>query len=282
MIRSNKAGFDRELLGRWAGTDFSDKRVPTFLLGFFRSGTTLAQEVLAAHPGIFVADEADFVSAMQRELHRIDSSKLGTAEKLRKLDRTGIQRLRDFYWNRVDGRYGDEIGERLLVDKFTLNTVDLGLINVVFPDARIVFAMRDPRDVCLSCFMQLMVPTPATVHLLSWPGTIGLYVQVMDWWLHVKPLLTLDCFELRYEEAVTRFEETYRGMFDFLDLAWDPGVADFHKRSAERFIASPSRTQVAQPLYTSSVARWRKYEKEFGVFAGPLRPFIRAYGYEEA
>lgn len=281
LIQANQAGFDRELMGRWSGHAFpQDQPTPIFLVGFFRSGTTLTQEVLGAHPDIFVADETDFVWAMQRELQQMDGSADSIPDKLRKLDLAGVLRLREFYWNRVKGRFGDSIGQRRLVDKFTLNTIDVGLINCIFPDAKVVFVMRDPRDVCVSCFMQLMVPTPATAHLLSWQGTADFYARVMDWWMHIRQRMTLDFIEFRYEDAVARFEPTYRQVFDFLGLAWDPGVANFHERAQKKHIASPSRNQVAQPLYSSSVARWRHYEAAFAPVAEKLDPFIRAFDYE--
>ena len=203
MLKANRAGFDRELLGRWSDAAFPpDQSPPTFLVGFMRSGTTLTQEVLDAHPGVFVADEADFIWAMHRELHLMDKAGGDTAEKLRRLDLAGVLHLREFYWSRVRQRFGDSIGDRMLVDKFTMNTIDLGLINSVFPDARVVFVMRDPRDVCVSCFMQLMVPSPATVHLLSWRGTAEFYAMVMDWWLHIRQYLTMPVIEFRHDNQV--------------------------------------------------------------------------------
>lgn len=281
MIKANTLGFSRELMGRWSDTSFSaDTPAPIFLIGFFRSGTTLTQEVLGVHPEIFVADETDFVWAMQRELQQMDGTNDTVPEKLRRLDERGIQRLREFYWRRVKDRFGDELGNRRLVDKFTLNTIDLGLINTVFPDAKVVFVMRDPRDVCLSCFIQLMVPTPATAHLQQWQGTAAFYAQVMDWWLHIRQHLTLDFIEFRYEDAVSQFEATYRRVFDFLGLSWDPAVLRFHEHAAKKYIASPSRNQVAQPLYNSSVARWRHYEQEFAPVADRLSPYISAFDYE--
>jgi tetratricopeptide (TPR) repeat protein len=281
MIKANTSGFDRELMGRWAGSAFpQDQPAPIFLVGFFRSGTTLTQEVLGAHPGVFIADETDFVWAMQRELHKMDGSTDSVPDKLRKLELHDVLRLRESYWNHVKGRFGDSLGQRRLVDKFTMHTIDLGLINCIFPDAKVVFVMRDPRDVCVSCFMQLMVPTPATAHLLSWQGTADFYALVMAWWMHIRQQMTLDFIEFRYEDAVGQFELTYRGVFDFLGLPWDPAVAKFHEHAQKKVIASPSRNQVVQPLYATSVARWRRYESEFAAVAAKLDPFIRAFGYE--
>ncbi|MDO8451093.1 MAG: sulfotransferase [Rhodoferax sp.] len=280
MLKANRAGFDRQLLSRWAGTEFPlDQPAPNFVLGFMRSGTTLTQEVLDAHPDVFVADEIDFVSAMKRELHERDRSNISTAEKLSRLDLPGVLHLREFYWKRVRERFGDAIEQRLFVDKFTMNTVDLGLINCVFPDAKVVFVMRDPRDVCLSCFMQLMVPTPTTVQLLSWEGTAKFYAEVMEWWMYIKQQMTLQFIEFRYEDVVSDFEQTYRKVFDFLGITWDAAVVDFHKSAARKFIATPSRSQVTQPLYASSVAKWRCFESDFAPINGVLAPYIRAFNY---
>jgi hypothetical protein len=155
----------------------------------------------------------------------------------------------------------------------------LGLINCIFPDAKVVFVMRDPRDVCLSCLLQTMTPTPSTVHLLTWTGTAAFYRQVMEWWMAIKERLALKFIEIRYEDAVTQFESTFRGVFDFLELTWDPAVADFHQQAAGKFIASPSFGQVAQPLYSSSVGRWRHYHAEFAPIESEIGPLVTAFGY---
>ncbi|MBN9562116.1 MAG: sulfotransferase [Alphaproteobacteria bacterium] len=281
LLKASKAGFDRELLGRWSGTVFPpDQPAPIFVIGFMRSGTTLTQEILGAHPDVFVADEEGFIPALNAALNRMDTTGAPVVEKLRRLDRSAVLRLRALYWQLVRQRFGGAIGQRAFVDKFTMNTVDLGLINVIFPDAKVVFVMRDPRDVCISCVMQLMVPSQTTVHLLTWRGTAEFYALVMDWWMHIKRLLTLHVIEFRYEDAVTQFQPVFRRVFDGLGLPWDPAVAEFHKNVSGKFIASPSRNQVAQPLYSSSVARWRHFEAEFAPVAGLLEPFVRAFHYE--
>jgi hypothetical protein len=177
-------------------------------------------------------------------------------------------------------RFG-EIGQPVVVDKTTMNTIDIGLINVVFPDAKVVFVLRDPRDVCLSCFMQTMIPTPSTVHLFTWRGTADFYAAMMDYWLAMRERLSLDFVEFRYEDAVAAFEPTFRRVFETAGLSWDPKVAEFHRNAAGRYIASPSFSQVAQPLYSSSVARWKAYEPDFEPVAGTLRPFMEAFGYGE-
>lgn len=280
IIRANQASLGRDVMARWADADLPQVcESPVFLVGFMRSGTTLTQEVLGAHPDVLVSDESDLVTATLRELHRMDPARLGTADKLRRLGRDGVIALRAFYWETARRRFGD-IGARVFVDKFTMNSVDAGFINAIFPDARMIFVQRHPRDVCLSCFMQLMVPSLTTVQLLDWERTARFYAQVMEWWHHIRPLMTMPVLEFRYEDAVAAFEGTFRRVFVFLDLTWDPGVAAFHERAPGRFIASPSRGQVARPLYASSVGKWRLYEPEFASVAATLAPVERALGYE--
>lgn len=280
MLEAHKNQFDAELLGRWAKVDFpSDQPAPVFLLGFMRTGTTLTQEVLGAHPGVFVADETDLVMSVVQELARRSKHQGSLAEQLRQLDLEGVLSLRAFYWQRARALYGDKIGDRLLLDKTTMNTIDLGLINCLFPDAKLVFLLRDPRDVCLSCIMQTMEPTPSTIHLFSWETTARFYAQVMDWWLTIKPILSMEFVEFRYEDAVFDFEAAFRKVFDLIELEWDPKVADFHKNAAGKYIASPSFSQVAQPLYTSSVGRWRHYQDEYEAIEQWLQPSLEAFGY---
>lgn len=280
MIDSNFEGFDAELLRRWSAADFAGERpAPVFVVGFYRSGTTLTQAVLATHPDVFVADEAGLVWDMKAELNRMVTGGGPTAKKLQALDLAGVKRLRQAYWHYARARFGADADKPVFVDKFTMNTLDIGVINVVFPDARVIFMLRDPRDVCLSCVTQLMVPTPATIHLLTWRGTAMFYALTMDWWLHVREMLTLKVIEVRYEDAVAAFEPTYRAVFEFLGLSWDPRAADFHRRAAGRFIASPSRNQVSRPLYASSVGRWRRFEKRYADVADLLDPLVTDLGY---
>ncbi len=281
-IAANIAGFAGDALpGRFAGQPLPGS-APVFVLGFYRSGTTLAQEVLRAHPRVFLSDEVGLLHAVQQELQRMQPGPEPVPEKLGRLDATGVARLRAAYWSAARGHHGASCDQGVFVDKFTLNTVDLGLIDTVFPDARVLFAMRDPRDVCLSCVQQLMVPGPATVHLLRLADTVSLYGQVMDFWLRIRERLALRWRLLRYEDAVSDFEGTFRPLFEFVGLDWRPEVIDFHRQAAGRYVASPSRNQVAQPLYRSSVARWRRYERQMAPVQAALAPFVAHFGYPAA
>lgn len=282
-LRRAMAGYTRASMERFAGHVFAAQpRAPVFLMGFFRSGTTLTQEVLNAHPDVFLADEAGLLHQMEQTLHRLRPGTDDVPTKLATLSHEDVEQLRAAYWAAAQGRYGAAADKGLFIDKFTLNTVDLGLINTVFPDAKVLFVMRDPRDVVLSCVMQLMVPTPATRHLLTLQDTASLYALVLQWWVQVRDQLSLSWMEFRYEDAVSDFEPTFKRVFEFLGLSWDQGVVNFHQRARGRFIASPSRNQVSQPLYRSSVARWRRYETALAPVQHLLAPFAARFGYPAA
>jgi len=282
-IARNKAGFDRALLQRWRPEDFADGLpAPVFLMGFLRSGTTLAEQVLAAHPQISTSDENSLINCLVRELGRISGCGEDVPAGLRKIDIEAAHQLRKLYWRRVEQEYGHEILSKRFIDKVALNSIDIGFISAIFPEAKILFALRDPRDVCLSCYTQSFQPATATINMLSWQGTARQYAAIMDLWLHVRADIAPEYLELRYEDTVGDFENTFRRVFALLDLEWMPEVARFHTQAKRRFIATPSFTDVSQPIYQSAIARWRHYEKHIADLLPILEPYLRAFGYAPA
>ncbi|QPK64235.1 sulfotransferase [Methylomonas sp. LL1] len=154
-LERNRAGFDRNLLQRWPVDTLIDDDLPApaFLLGFLRSGTILTEQVLGSHPDLIATDESSVIHELTQELQRISGVTGDHAKALSTLNLRRIKELRQFYWRRMREEYGDAVMAKQLVDKNALNTIELGVISVVFPEAKILFALRDPRDVCLSCFM---------------------------------------------------------------------------------------------------------------------------------
>ena len=279
-IARNKTGFDHAMLHSWSPGDFADNLpAPTFLLGFLRSGTTLTEQVLAAHPDVYTSDENDLIHGLIQELQRLTGCPDNIPAGLRKLDLAGVRKLRSYYWRRVKEEYGEEALKKRFVDKVALNSIDIGLISCVFPEARIIFALRDPRDVCLSCFQQAFNPSNVTVNLMTWEGVASQYAAVMDLWLHIKPMLQPRHLELRYEDTVNDFENSFRKVFALLDLQWSPEVSKFNEKAKGRYISTPSFAAVAQPIYTRALARWHNYEQFYTPVLPILAPYIEAFGY---
>lgn len=280
-LRRNMQDFDNALLKRWLANDLINDGLPApaFLMGFLRSGTTLTERVLEAHPSLMTTDESSIVFELTQKLETISGIADNHASALNSLGTEQIKQLRQFYWQRMREEYGEQVMHKQLVDKNALNTIDLGVISVVFPEAKILFALRDPRDISISCFMQAFTLTPATVNLLSLKGIAKQYAAVMDFWLTLRSLIQPAYLELRYEDTVADFQATYRGVFDFLGVEWLPEVERFHERAKGRYISTPSFAAVSQPIYSKAVARWKHYEKQLTPIMPLLERFIVAFGY---
>jgi tetratricopeptide (TPR) repeat protein len=282
VVERNRAGFNRELLHRWTREDFADDLpAPAFLMGFLRSGTTLTEQVLGAHPGVFTSDENSLVNGLTAELGRISGCPDDTAAGLRRIGLDQARARRRLYWQRVEEEYGQEALSKCFVDKVAMNSIDIGCIATLFPEARVLFALRDPRDVAVSCFMQAFQPAMATANLLTLDGIARQYAATMDLWLHLRDGLPCRWLELRYEDTVENFEPTFRRVFDLLGLEWRPEVEAFHEKAKGRYISTPSFAAVSQPIYRGSVARWRRYAAGLQDILPILEPYIAAFGYAD-
>jgi hypothetical protein len=127
--------------------------------------------------------------------------------------------------------------------------------------------------------MQAFVTSVATINLLTWEGIARQYAAVMGLWLSMRECIATSYLELRYEDAVTDFENQFRNLFTYLGLEWRPEVSQYHKKLAGKFMATPSYSAVAQPLYQSSLTRWQGYRLYFESIQSLIQPYIQAFGY---
>ncbi len=280
VVQANRSGFNESLLNRWSMEDFNDGLpAPAFLLGFFRSGTTLTEQVLAAHPDIVTTDETLYLYRTREELRRIVAGTGSVSENAVRLTLEQAHHLRKFYWDLVNQHLGDEVEGKIVVDKNALNSIDIGLINTLFPDARILFALRDPRDVCVSCFLQAFSPSDLTVHLLDWQNCAKFYAQVMGLWVGLRDKLGTRYIEVRYEDTVADLEDQARKILDLLDADWNSDVLAFHEQASQRYIGTPSFSDVSKPIYKTALARWRNYDTPITEVMPVLEPFVKEFGY---
>jgi Tfp pilus assembly protein PilF len=279
------AGYDatitRELLERWRDAQPDDGLPrPHLVAGFPRSGTTMAEQILGAHPNIVTSDEKPFLAMVGDELDRVVPGEWDASEKLAHVDADQVRRLRQVYWEQAGMLFSrKEIAERVVVDKNPLNLMHLGLVNVVFPEAKVIVLVRDPRDACLSCFTQHFRVNPAMIHFTTLAGTVDFYTAVMGFWLRLREQLTLDVLEIKYEDIVQDLEPHARQMLDRLDVEWDDAVLRFHERAHGRLISTPSYEAVTETVHARRIERWRKYERKFAPFLDRLQPFVEALGY---
>jgi tetratricopeptide (TPR) repeat protein len=245
-----------------------------------RSGTTLLEQVLDSHPGAISADELQTMSDM---VYLPLGQKAQSQDPIPQvLDRTPLEDLnevRQTYWRSMEGALRESIEGRVLIDKNPELTMLLPLVARVFPEMKVLFALRDPRDVVISCFTQQLPLNPVSVHYLTLEGTVKKYVKMMQAWIKLRGIIRNPWIEIRYEDMVTDLERQSRRALEFLGLPWDDRVLKYHSRAQTKHVHSPTYEAVTKPVYASSVGRWRNYEKHFEPYQDLLQPFVEAFGY---
>jgi tetratricopeptide (TPR) repeat protein len=250
------------------------QKSPVFLLGFPRSGTTLLDQILSSHSQIAVLEEKENLEDFYVRFP-------ATPERLAELMSCSageLQTWRDTYWKRV----GDEIelnDDRVVVDKLPLNTILLPYIRQLFPAAKIVFALRDPRDSVFSCFQQRFGMNQAMFQFLKLDTAVRYYDQVMSLARIYKEQLAIPMHVVRYESVITDFDDQVRGVLEFLGLPWEDGVRDYQSTARQRRISTPSARDVTRPLYTTSIGKWQHYHEAIGGHFDPLRKWVEYWGY---
>jgi len=249
---------------------------PVFVVGFPRSGTTLLELALDAHPQLKSMDEQRFV---QDALDELIAAGAAYPQHLRGVAPDVLERVRANYWERVAKKVKLAPGERL-VDKNPLNILRLPAIQRVFPNARILLAVRHPCDVILSCYMQ-QFRAPDFALLCRSIESLGVgFRRTFDYWYGQSALLAPAVHELKYEDFVRDFEAGTRAVTDFLELPWaETMLRPAERAQAKGYISTPSYAQVTQPVNQKSVDRWRRYEKFFGAALPPLEPYLTRWGY---
>jgi tetratricopeptide (TPR) repeat protein len=273
-----------EALRRWheRGSAFPQRRL-ALLCGHPRSGTTLLEQILDSHPGIVSAEETqvfyeEAFAPFTRGLPPKSSSLFPILESASP-ERLG--QARENYFCRIERFIGQPVGERLLLDKNPSLTSFLPPFIRVFPEARFLVALRDPRDVCLSCFMQPLFPTgPMSSAYSSLEATATRYASVMSLWQAIKPLMPCPFLEVRYEDLTDNLEPVARRTLEFLGVPWDEGVLTFQQRTRNKLVRSPTYGDVRKPISKGAIGRWRNYQNYFEPCLKKLEPFVKAFGYE--
>jgi hypothetical protein len=277
-----EAHVSSDILGRWQsnGSALAPIRKLTFLTGHARSGTTLLEQVLDSHPDIISAEETSvFLEDVFAPLKRSAPADAYMLQILEPAQNKMLETLRAAYFHSMELNIGQTIANRMLVDK---NPGLLYLIPAfirVFPETKFIFALRDPRDVVLSCFMQAQSLNPVTASFLSLEGTVMDYADLMHIWLTLKPMMAGQFLEVRYENMVENLESVARNTLDFLNVPWDAKVLGFDEHARQKMVISPTYADVTQKIYKRAQGRWRNYQKYLEPHLTKLEPFVKAFGY---
>ena len=248
-----------------------------FLIGFPRSGTTLLDTILRSHHQIDVLEEKPLIYSVERIIKT--KFKL-TLSKIYYLKKEDLDYLRKHYLSEIHKYKDPDKKANVFVDKYPFQTVCLPLINLLFPEAKIIFAHRNPFDTVLSCFQQTFEPNNAMANFTTLKSSAQIYDLTMQMWVLYKKNLKLDFIISRYETLLDNFDDQINRILDFLDLEWDENIKNYRNTALKRGkINTPSSSQVVQPLYKTSIAKWKNYEKYFSDSKIYLDRWSRYFGY---
>lgn len=278
------AALDASIVCRWSTpAPAADPRCSgiAHLIGFPRSGTTLLEQMLGAHPG--VADSPERVVFTRDVLPRLCAAGGGGLSRavLDSIPDEALSRERGRYLDMMESVLGEPLAGRVHLDKNPNHTSLLPCLLRLFPESRWIVALRDPRDVVVSCAMRTFRLTEFSAAMLTWRGVCEMYAFEMGLWLRLRGLLEPASFvEIRYEDTVADPERAARRALRALGLKWHDDVLRYRELGEGKVVNSPTQGEVRQTIYGSSIGRWRHYESHLAPHMPLLEPFIDAFGYE--
>ena len=263
---------------RWKQHQLKDEFFqPIFLIGFPRSGTTLLDTILRTNKSIEIIEEKP---VLRNFLRNLDIKIKNDFNHLDNLDKKFIQNMQNFYFEERE-QYLENKKAKTVIDKMPLNIIYIAEILRFFPNAKFIFALRNPYDSVLSCFMQQFELNPAMKNFTSLESSVILYDLVMKLWTIYKDAFSINCHFIKYEDLVTDFEKTTKEIFKFLEIDWSDSTKIFYITAKKRLnISTPSYNQITSPLYTRSISRWKNYEKEFKGLKNILDPWLDEFNYK--
>ncbi len=255
--------FDKAFIDRLQDTG-DDSQLPVFVLGMPRSGTTLTEQIIASHSQTHGAGELPDLLRLAN-VSPLTGATVGYPDSIVNLSARELASMGARY---VAGLRERNATAARITDKMPANFFCVGLIHLMLPRARIIHVRRNPVDTCLSGLTKLFRHGQGQSYDLHDQGRFYVsYARLMDHWRKVLPPGAM--FEIQYEDLVAETETKARAMIDYCGLEWEDGCLEFHK--TERSIRTASVTQVRQPIYKTSVARWKRYESSLG-------PLLEALG----
>jgi hypothetical protein len=256
----------------------SEGRQIAFLGGHPRSGTTLLEQILDAHPDVLAFDEPiAFSQEITRHLEPSEGEEI--SRKLHFLTTPQIAEMRQRYVKSLLREAPANANPIVLLDKNPSPTSSLHAWLRVFPELKVIIALRDPRDVVLSCFFLNIMLNSTNVNFLSLERTVKHYRDLMDVWLRMKELGGFDWIETRYEDVVNDVAAEGRRATEFLGLPWHASQVKFFDTASRKVLYAPTYHDVTQPVYQRAIGRWERYATALEPHLEQLAPYGQAFGY---
>jgi hypothetical protein len=238
------------------------------------------QQILESHPEILTAEETEvFGNEILPRLAGQRASAMPLDQLLDALSPDEMAAARRAYFEMMEAVLGQSISARMLIDKNPAMTLMIPAMKRVFPELKLLIMQRDPRDVVLSCFLRYLPINPVSVCFLTLQRTVERLMLDMGAWLKIRDLMD-DWVEVRYESLVRNTEGEARAVLASLGLPWDEQVLGYRTRVPREPVRSPSYADVAQPISTAAIGRWRNYQKHLTPALDLLAPLLATLGYE--
>ena len=273
---------DRTTLERWQLLAGQLRAVApvAILAGHPRSGTTLLEQMLAAHSGVITTDETGVLRTQFIEPIVLDAESTRHAlAEVDGFDAAQIEAGRAVYIRATEAHVGEPIGGRLVVEKDPLATQDLGFVLRLLPECRVIFPLRDPRDVCVSFFFTLVPLNADSAPALDLAGTCASIALSLRLWNHWRRVMPQRWTQVRYEELVREPEREMRLLAQALDLPWEEAMLAPSGQGA-RGVRSPTYADVAAPLHARAIGRWRNYAELLEPALPLLDSLIKEFEYD--
>ena len=266
LLETVVAAFSADFLGRAPRAENASE-LPVFIVGMPRSGTTLTEQILCSHPMVAGGGELKFLREAIEGMQEVIGSQRPYPHCLVELTQAHGNRIAEGYLGRLEECAGGQAAR--ITDKLPWNFWHLGMVDLLFPGARVIHCTREPLDTCVSIYFQNFVDGHEFGRDLREIGRVyNIYRQLMDHW---RSVLEYPMLEVDYEELVADPETSSRRLIEFCGLPWDDQCLQFHDN--DRLVMTASADQVRRPIYKTSIQRWKNYQ----AFLGPLISELENY-----
>lgn len=269
---------------RLAAWQQENHRPVALLTGSPRSGTTLLEKILAAHPDLNSSDEHDLFVRLLAPPVLQPPGLAGTGDAGKRLIAASPRRIAEMragYFRGMEELLGGAPAGRLLLDKNPSLTETIPAWLRMLPHSKILIMLRDPRDVVLSCFLNYFPLNNYSVSFLSLENTARRYAREMDCWLRLRDRLPAGQWrEVRYEDCIDDLRTAAGGTLDWLGLKWSDAILDYRDTLNRRLTRSPTYADVQAPIHRRAIGKWQRYHEFLEPVRPILAPYIRRFGYE--
>ena len=245
-----------------------------FLVGFPRSGTTLLDSILRTHSKTLVLEEKPYLLNIRHNYFKKNNNKI---ESIKSLSFEKIKELQKSYFEQINLQNKNQ--EKVIIDKFPLNIVELGFIKIIFPEAKIILAIRHPCDAVISCYFSFFKMNDAMINFLDLKDSVSFYNNVFNLFEQFERELNLFYHIVKYEDLVKNFKATLENLLKYINLDYEKKLENFYVTAKKREkIHTPSYNQVIQPIYSTSINRYTNFTD--AKFIEPLlEKWIKRFGY---